>query len=66
MKYSNDTPVPNRGSWSEQKEKLKKKFTVLTDGDLQFVVGKKDEMFDKIEDKIGKTKEELQKIIATL
>jgi hypothetical protein len=66
MKYSNDTPVPYRGSWSEQKEKLKRKFTILTDGDLQFDVGKKDEMFDKIEHKIGKTKEELQKIIATL
>ena len=55
-----------KGSWNEQKGKLKKKFAVLTDNDLMFQEGKKEEMFVKLQIKPGKTKEEFHKIIATL
>jgi uncharacterized protein YjbJ (UPF0337 family) len=55
-----------KGSWNEQKEKLKKKFAVLTDNDLKYENGKKDEMLAKLQVKLGKTKEELQKIIEAL
>jgi uncharacterized protein YjbJ (UPF0337 family) len=55
-----------KGNWNEQKGKLKQKFAVLTDNDLMFEEGKKDEMFGKIQIKLGKTKEELQKIIQGL
>jgi len=55
-----------RGNWNEQKGKLKQKFAVLTDNDLMFADGKKDEMFGRLEIKLGKTKEELHKIIAAL
>ena len=34
-----------KGNWNEQKGKLKHKFAVLTDNDLMFEEGKKDEMF---------------------
>jgi uncharacterized protein YjbJ (UPF0337 family) len=60
------TAVPMKGNWSEQKTKLKAKFTTLTDADLQYENGKKDEMMDKIQIKLGKTKEELATIIAAL
>jgi uncharacterized protein YjbJ (UPF0337 family) len=53
-------------NWTEQKPLLKSKFPVLTDSDLQFKEGKKDEMMTSIQKKIGKTKEELQSIIAAL
>ncbi len=66
MKYSNNTAVPTKGSWSDQKEKLKAKFTSLTDADFQFIGGKRDEMLERIQLKIGKTKAELQNIIAAL
>jgi len=49
-----------------KKGKLKQKFAVLTDNDLMFEEGKKDEMFGKLQKKLGKTKEELHKIIAGL
>ena len=55
-----------KGNWNEQKAKLKKKFAVLTDNDLQYENGKKDEMLTKLQVKLGKTKEELHKIIEAL
>ncbi|MGA2406545.1 MAG: CsbD family protein [Bacteroidales bacterium] len=55
-----------KGNWNEQKGRLKQKFAVLTDDDLMFAEGKKDEMFGKLQKKLGKTKEELHKIIAAL
>ena len=54
------------GNWNEQKGKLKQKFAVLTDNDLLFEEGKKEEMLGKLQIKLGKTKEELSAIIAAL
>jgi uncharacterized protein YjbJ (UPF0337 family) len=54
------------GNWNELKGKLKQKFAVLTDNDLMFEEGKKEEMLAKLQIKLGKTKEEFQKIIAEL
>lgn len=55
-----------KGNWNEQKGKLKQKFAVLTDDDLLFESGKKDEMLGKLQIKLGKTKEDLHKIIESL
>ena len=55
-----------KGNWNEQKGKLKQKFATLTDNDLLFAAGKKDEMLGKLQAKLGKTKEELNKIIESL
>ena len=55
-----------KGNWNEQKGKLKQKFATLTDNDLMFAEGKKDEMFGRLQAKLGKTKEELHKIISGL
>ena len=55
-----------KGSWDEQKGKLKQKFATLTDDDLLFAEGKKEEMFGKLQIKLGKTKEELHKIVEGL
>ena len=55
-----------KGTWNEQKGILKQKFASLTDNDLMFKEGKRDEMLGKLQIKLGKTKEELDKIIAEL
>lgn len=55
-----------KGNWNEQKGKLKQKFAVLTDNDLMFVEGKKEEMMGKLQKKLGKTKEQLHDIISAL
>ncbi|MGB4415401.1 MAG: CsbD family protein [Paludibacter sp.] len=55
-----------KGNWDEQKGKLKQKFASLTDDDLLFAEGKKEEMFGRLQIKLGKTKDELHKIIEGL
>jgi uncharacterized protein YjbJ (UPF0337 family) len=60
----NSTEV--KGNWNEQKGKLKQKFASLTDNDLMYVQGQKDEMLGKLQIKLGKTKEELADIIKAL
>jgi uncharacterized protein YjbJ (UPF0337 family) len=54
------------GNWNEMKGKLKQKFATLTDNDLLLVEGKKDEMMGKLQIKLGKSKEELEKLMADL
>ena len=60
------TPAPVAANWSEQKGKLKTKFSILTDADLNFEEGKREEMLDRVQIKLGKNKEELAAIIASL
>jgi uncharacterized protein YjbJ (UPF0337 family) len=55
-----------KGNWNKQKGKLKKAFATLTDDDLMFAEGKKDEMMGKLQIKLGKTKEELDAYISGL
>ena len=55
-----------KGSWNELKGKLKQQYANLTDDDLLFADGKKDEMLGKIQLKLGKTKEELLSIINSI
>lgn len=55
-----------KGNWNELKGKLKQKFASLTDNDLLFDEGKKEEMMGRIQEKLGKTKDELNKIIASI
>ena len=55
-----------KGNWNEQKGKLKQKFATLTDNDLMYADGKKDEMLGRLQIKLGKTKEQLHAIIAAL
>jgi len=55
-----------KGNWNEQKGKLKQRFAVLTDKHLLFEEGKKDEMLGRLQITLGKTKQELYKIIESL
>ena len=55
-----------KGNWNEQKARLKQKFAVLTDNDLMFEEGKREEMYGKLQIKLGKTREEIHKIINSL
>lgn len=55
-----------KGNWNEIKGKLKQKFAILTDSDVLLVEGKQDELLGRLQIKLGKTKEELQKLIAEL
>lgn len=55
-----------KGNWNELKGKLKQKYADLTDDDLLYAEGKEDELYGKLQQKLGKTKEELQKELDSL
>lgn len=55
-----------KGTWDEQKGKLKQRYAMLTDNDLMFKEGKKEEMYGRLQIKLGKSKEELMNIIKAL
>jgi uncharacterized protein YjbJ (UPF0337 family) len=55
-----------KGNWNELKGKLKQKFALLTDDDVLLMDGKHDELFGRLQVKLGKSKEELHKIISEL
>jgi uncharacterized protein YjbJ (UPF0337 family) len=63
MDTTKKTPEVRIDNWKEQKGKLKSKYPILTDSDLHFEQGKKDEMFKNVQTKLGITKDELFKII---
>jgi len=50
-------------SWKEIASKLKKKFRVLTDEDLLFREGNEEEMLGRLQNKLGKTREEVRNLI---
>jgi len=52
--------------WDYQKERLKEKYAVLTDRDLNFEQGKMEGMLIKLQNKLGKTRHEIYKIFADL
>jgi len=52
-----------KGNWHILKGKLKQKYAELTDDDLEYQEGKEEEMFGRIEKKIGKTKEEIKSFL---
>ena len=55
-----------KGNWIEQKSKLKKKYSNLTEADFEFVDGKKGEMLTKLQVRLGMEKEEMHKMIDAL
>ncbi|GAB4018368.1 CsbD family protein [Spirosoma sp. KCTC 42546] len=55
-----------KGGWNELKGKIKQAYGDLTDDDLTYQEGQEDEMWGKIQQKTGKTKDEINKAIADL
>lgn len=55
-----------KGSWKELKGKLKQKYATLTDDDLLMAEGKEEETIGRLQEKLGKTKEQIHKIISDL
>lgn len=51
-----------KGNWNEFKGKLKQKFAELTDDDLLYEEGKEDEMWGRLQKKLGKTEKEIKSL----
>lgn len=55
-----------KGKWNEVKGKLKQQYADLTDDDLMYAEGKEDELYGRLQKKLGKSKEEVDKLINEL
>jgi len=52
--------------WNIRKRKLKEKFATLTESDVLLVKNMQDEMVERLQARLGKTKAEIMTIIAQL
>lgn len=55
-----------RGSWKEAKGRLKEEYGELTDDDLQYSEGQEDQLVGRLQQKLGKSKDEVRKIISNI
>ena len=55
-----------KGKWTEIKGKIKQAHANLSDDDLEYEDGKDDELVGRIQQKLGKTREEVVKWIQSL
>lgn len=55
-----------KGNWNEFKGKLKQKYANLTDDDLAFSEGKEDELIGRLQTRLGKSNEEIRRILSEL
>ncbi|HLR25057.1 MAG TPA: CsbD family protein [Fodinibius sp.] len=55
-----------KGNWNQLKGKLKQEYGDLTDDDLQYSEGQEDELIGRLQEKLGKTRDEVVKKIKSL
>ena len=55
-----------KGNWNQLKGKAKQEYGDLTDDDLMYEEGKEDELFGRLQEKLGKTKQEVKDWIDSL
>ena len=55
-----------KGNWNQLKGKLKKNYADLTDNDLLYEEGHEDELFGRLQQKLGKSKDEVKRMLNDL
>ena len=60
------TEAELKGQWGQLRGKLKQKYGQLTDDDLSFTEGKDEELLGRLQQRLGKTKEEIRAEIEKL
>jgi uncharacterized protein YjbJ (UPF0337 family) len=55
-----------KGKWNQVKGRIKQSYANLTDDDLTYVEGKEDELLGRLQEKTGRSREELVKEINSL
>ncbi|MCB9266813.1 MAG: CsbD family protein [Lewinellaceae bacterium] len=52
-----------RGNWNMIKGKLKEEYGQLTDDDLAYAKGQEDQLLGRLQEKLGKSKQEVKEMI---
>lgn len=52
-----------KGNWNVTKGKLKQQYADLTDDDLMYAEGKEEELYGRLQKKLGKTRQEVERLI---
>ena len=55
-----------KGNWNKMKGKLKEEYGELTDNDLQYTEGKEDQLIGRLQEKLGKSRDEVIKKLRSL
>jgi uncharacterized protein YjbJ (UPF0337 family) len=55
-----------KGNWNILKGKIKQSYAELTDDDLKLVEGKEEELYGRLQQKTGKTRDDLVKWLKDL
>lgn len=55
-----------KGNWNQAKGKLKQQYAELTDDDLKYTEGKEDELVGRIQEKTGKSRDEVRRMLNDL
>ncbi len=55
-----------KGNWNQLKGKLKQKYSELSEDDLVYAEGKEDELLGRLQEKLGKTKDQIKEEINSL
>lgn len=55
-----------KGAWNQLKGKVKQAYADLTDDDLKYEEGKDDELYGRLQEKTGKTRDDLVKWLRSL
>lgn len=58
--------IDKTGNWIKTKNLLRVKFALLIETDLRQNEGRKEALLERLQAKLGKSKEELKKIIGTV
>ena len=66
QKFATMDKLTVKGNWNQAKGKLKTAYADLTDNDLLLEEGKEDELYGRLQKKLGKTREEIKKMIEDL
>lgn len=65
-----ETPSANKlwwkGNWNMAQGKLKQQYADLTDDDLLYAEGKEEELYGRLQKKLGKSRAEVEKILNDL
>lgn len=55
-----------KGNWNVAKGKLKQQYAELTDDDLLYAEGKEEELYGRLQKKLGKTRQEVEQLFEGL